>query len=133
MPDRDVRARRGPLNQAIANAVVRSHSRYVGRGPTKAQAFCRDNVVVVLMHDTLTKGERSLVAGGKPDSVLQMRRQYQEMMHADLVDAVQELTGCRVEALMSGNHIDPDLSAEVFVLDRPVPYEPPPLADGAVD
>jgi uncharacterized protein YbcI len=131
MPDRDVRPRRGPLNQAIANAVVRGHSRYVGRGPTKAQAFFRENVVVVLLQDTLTKGERSLIAGGKQESVLHTRRQYQEMMRADLVDAVQELTGCRVEALLSGNHIDPDLSAEVFVLDRPVPFEQPPPADGA--
>jgi hypothetical protein len=33
---------------------------------------------------------------------------------------VEALTGCKVEAFMSTNHLDPDYAAELFVLDRPV-------------
>ena len=32
---------------------------------------------------------------------------------------VAELTGRRVIAMMSANHIEPDLGAEIFVLDGP--------------
>jgi hypothetical protein len=34
--------------------------------------------------------------------------------------------GCTVEAFMVANHIDPDLAAELFVLDRPVPGQERP-------
>ncbi len=115
----------GRLNAALANAVVRVHSQYVGRGPTKGQAFFRNNMVVVVLEDTLTRAERSLVADGKEDMVLGMRRQFQRTMSDDLVSAIEELTGCSVVAFMSDNHIDPDVAAELFVLDRPVPGEPP--------
>ena len=35
--------RGGRLNQEIANAVVRIHKRFLGHGPSKAQAFFRHN------------------------------------------------------------------------------------------
>lgn len=46
------------------------------------------------------------------------------MMRTGLVEAVQELTGCAVDACMTATHIDPDVATAVFVLDRPVPGEP---------
>lgn len=113
----------GRLNQAIANAVVRRHKRFLGRGPTKAQAFFRHNVVVVVMQDTLTEAERNLAASGDHAAVLEMRQRYQQTMRVDLEDAIEELTGRKVEAFLSGNHIGPDLAFELFVLDRPVEGE----------
>lgn len=44
-------------------------------------------------------------------------------MRHDLVAAVEELTGRTVVAFMSDNHVDPDMAAELFVLDSPVPGE----------
>lgn len=111
----------GRLNAALANAVVQIHNTYVGRGPSKGQAFFRDNVIVVVMQETLTKAERSLIEAGRKDHVLGMRREFQRTMEDDLVGAVEELTGCKVVAFMSDNHVDPDMAAELFVLDRPVP------------
>jgi uncharacterized protein YbcI len=119
----------GRLNQQIASVAVRGHKRFLGRGPTKAQAFFRRNVIVVIMEDQLTEAERRLAASGEREAVLQMRRRCQQMMRPELVDAIEDLTGCRVEASMSGSHIEPDLAAELFVLDRPVPVEPE-LAEG---
>jgi uncharacterized protein YbcI len=107
----------GQLSAAISNAMVRIQREYLGRGPTKARALIRDNVIVVLMQDTLTKAERKLVADGKQDDVLRIRQSFQRTMRADIVAAVEELTGGKVLAFMSDTHIDPDLACEVLVLE----------------
>ena len=115
----------GQLNAAIARSVVGIHSRFAGRGPTKAQAFFRHNFVVVVMEDAMTTLERSLAREGDSAAVLATRRQLQEAMRTALVADVERLTGCRVLAFMSANNIDPDLSAELFVLDRSIADERP--------
>jgi uncharacterized protein YbcI len=114
----------GRLNQEIANAVVRCHKRFLGRGPTRAQAFFRHNFVVVVIEETLTEAEQRLVAGGERDAVMQMRDRYVQAMREELVQAVEELTERRVEAFLTGHDSAPVLSAEVFVLDAPVADEP---------
>jgi uncharacterized protein YbcI len=107
----------GRLNQAVTNAVVGIHSDCVGRGPTKAKAFCSDNVVVVVLEDTLTKGERNLVANGRADAALEMRRQLQHTMRTRLVETIESLTGRVVIALLTDSQIRPDVASHVFVLD----------------
>ncbi len=110
----------GSLNAAIANAVVHTYKDYLGRGPTKARSSIRDDVVVVLLEDTMTKAEKTLVAQGEADATIQMRRTIQRTMRSDLSDLVADLTGRRVLAFMSDQHPDPDYAVEVFVLeDRP--------------
>lgn len=121
----------GRLNAAVANAVVQIHNQYVGRGPSKGHAFFRDRIIVVVMQETLTKAERSLAESGRKDHVLEMRREFQRTMEDDLIEAVERLTGCKVLAFMSDNHISPDMAAELFVLDRPVAGESP-TGDGKV-
>jgi uncharacterized protein YbcI len=110
----------GELNAAITRAVVRVHSQYVGRGPTKAQTFYRGPVVVTVMENAMTKAERSLVADGELDVVLGMRQKFQRTMRADLVGEIERITGRKVVAFMSDNHVEPDLAAELFFLDAPV-------------
>jgi uncharacterized protein YbcI len=110
--------RRGSLNESIADAVVRSHTRCVGRGPQRALAFYRGNVVVVVLQGTLTRGELSLAADGRHDAVMRIRRQFRDLMRTELMEAVEALTGCGVLALVSDNSIEPDLAVDLFVLDR---------------
>jgi uncharacterized protein YbcI len=114
----------GELNAAIARSVVRYHRAHVGRGPKKAQAFYRNNVIVVILEGMMTKAEQTLIARGKHDAVMQMRDAFQETMRDALVANVEELTGSKVRAFMSGNSIDPDMSVEVFILEEPVSGEP---------
>jgi uncharacterized protein YbcI len=112
---------------------VRSWTRGLGRGPTRAHAFFRDNILVVVLEDTQTKAERTLVADDRGDAVLDWRRAFQHTIHEELVATVEALTGCRVLALMSDTHIDPDLAAELFVLDQPVRRIPPDTDPAPVD
>jgi uncharacterized protein YbcI len=101
---------------AISNHVVRTMSEYTGRGPTKGRTHIHDDVVTVLLEDTLTKGERSLVGDDLDGLVLTMRKAFQGTMGQDLIDGVEEILGRKVVAFMSDNHIDPDFAVEVFVL-----------------
>ena len=97
--------------------MVRMTSEYTGRGPTKARTFMHPNVIVCLLEDTLTKGERSLVANGEEDTVLATRKTFQKVMREDASSMVEELTGRKVIAVLSDNHVDPDLAVETFVLE----------------
>jgi uncharacterized protein YbcI len=105
------------LYAAISNAIVRLLREYTGRGPTKARTTIRDNVVLVMLEQTLTKGEQVLVTKGRGENVLTLRHEYQEAMREESSAKVAELTGRNVLAMMSANHIDPDLAAEIYILD----------------
>jgi uncharacterized protein YbcI len=111
----------GELSAAISNAVVQCTRDYTGRGPTKARTTIGNDIIVTRMEDTLTKGERSLADSGKGDMVTDIRRCFQITMREALVSRVEELTGRKVIAFMSDNHIEPDMGVEIFVLQ---PSEP---------
>ena len=106
----------GSKAAAISNMIVRTMSEYTGRGPTKARTHLADELVTVLLQDTLTKGERSLVGDGRDELVLSMRKAFQVTMRLDLIAGIEEITGRSVLAFMSDNHIEPDMAVEVFVL-----------------
>lgn len=108
----------GSLPSAISNAIVKLLREYTGRGPMKARTTVRDNVVLVMLEQTLTKGEQSLAQKGRGEKVLEIRHEFQESMREECCARIAELTGCQVEAMLSANHLDPDLAAEIFVLDR---------------
>jgi uncharacterized protein YbcI len=112
----DQREAKGPSSMISTSAVQVLHE-YTGRGPTKAKTLINDEMVTVLFADTLTAGERTLVANGHSDRVLQVRHDYQTAMQDDLVAIVERQLGRNVIAFMSQNHIDPDLAVEVFVLE----------------
>jgi uncharacterized protein YbcI len=108
-----------PLSLAISNAIVGLLREYTGRGPTKARTTIRENVVLVMLEQTLTRGEQSLVAKGREDKVLEIRHEFQNAMRDESSAKVAELTGRKVIAFLSANHIDPDLGAEIYLLDGP--------------
>jgi uncharacterized protein YbcI len=107
----------GSLGLAISNAVVGVMRDYTGRGATKARTIISGDVVVVILRGSLTKGERALVAAGRSDKVLEIRREFQGAMREDCMEKVREILGRDVIAMLSANHIDPDISAETFVLE----------------
>jgi uncharacterized protein YbcI len=109
----------GDLREAINNLVVGVFAEQTGRGPTKARSYVSPDLVVCLIEDALSRGERSLAASGRSEAVLQMRSEYQEAMRAELVAGIELLTGRHVAAFLSGNSLEPDMASEVFVLDGP--------------
>jgi len=74
----------------ISNLVVGLLHTYTGRGPTKAWTSIDADLVSVVLHDTLSKGEHSLANDSQAPLVLEMRRAYQETMRPELIAGVQE-------------------------------------------
>ena len=113
----------GSLALSISNRMVKLIAETTGRGPTKARTTIGRDHVLVMLRDTLTKGERKLAANGFGDEVLHIRHRYQQVLKAEATAMIEELLGRRVIGFMSDNHLDPDLAAEVFILE--------PAADGS--
>ena len=114
----------GATAAAIANLTVQLLSDYTGRGPTRARTHLSGDLVAVVVHDAMTKGERSLIRDGEQQRVLDTRQAYQRTMREALARGVADITGREVIAFMSANHIAPDIGVEVFILAP---------GDGAVD
>jgi uncharacterized protein YbcI len=106
----------GPHGLAISNLVVRLLSEYTGRGGTRARTHFNDNLVTVVVQDLMTKGERSLIRDGRGDLVLETRRAYQDTMGDELSAGVEDITGRKVVAFLSANHLEPDVAIESFML-----------------
>ena len=108
----------GSLAAAISNAVVGLLHEYTGRGPTHARTTIGPETIVVTLRDCLTKAERTLAERGQQLEVLAMRRAFQNTMRAELVAAVEALTGRTVEAFLSDNLHEPDVAVEIFLMHR---------------
>jgi uncharacterized protein YbcI len=109
----------GSLAADISRLVVRLVAEYTGRGPTRARTMIRDNVVLCMTEDNMTKGERRLVQEGEEELVATVRRKFQTTMHDDLVAGLEVLTGRKVISFLSDHNAETDHAAEIFVLDGP--------------
>lgn len=107
---------KGTIASAISGAVVQLMREYTGRGPTRARTYISGDLISVVLQDTLTMGERSLVRDGEVDLVLASRKAFQRTMSQQMIAAVEEHSGRHVLAFLSSNHIDPDIAIESFVL-----------------
>jgi uncharacterized protein YbcI len=110
----------------ISTGLVQLHSRYYGKGPTKAKTHMVDDMVVSILRGGFTTVERTLVDTGEAESVYQMRRTFQQSMEDEFRRVIEEATGRNVIAYMSSIHVDPDLAVELFMLE---PVEVP-ASDG---
>jgi uncharacterized protein YbcI len=107
---------KGSIASAISAAVVQLMREYTGRGPTKARTYINDDLITVVLQDTLTMGERSLVRDGEIELVLASRKAFQRTMSTQMIEAVERLSTRKVFAFLSDNHVDPDVAVETFVL-----------------
>jgi uncharacterized protein YbcI len=101
----------------ISTGLVQLHSRYYGKGPTKAKTHLVDDTVISILRGGFTTVERTLIDQGDVDAVYAMRRSFQMAMEEQFTTVVEEATGRKVIAYMSQIHEDPDLAIEIFVLE----------------
>ena len=111
----------GRLLSEITNRIVSLMREHYGRGPIKAKTYVLDNLIVCVLSDGgFTAIERTMIGGGEPERVLEMRRDFQRMMKVRYSEMIEELTGRKVLAFLSQAHVEPDLTVEMFLMDAPL-------------
>jgi uncharacterized protein YbcI len=106
----------GKMREAIASEMVRLHAEYYGRGPTKAKVHADGGFVAVVLEETFTPAEKTLIERGEADGIQDIRRRFQRVMKEQFVSVVEQATGRRVRAFLSETNLEEDISVEVFIL-----------------
>ena len=106
----------GDVRSQISNGIVALLKEFYGRGPERTKTYVSDDLVVCLLRGGFTRVEQTLLEGGHSDDVVRQRMAFQRVMRHRFEDVVERATGRKVIGFMSGNHQDPDMICEVFVL-----------------
>jgi uncharacterized protein YbcI len=107
----------GEVLAQISTGLVQLHSRFYGKGPTKAKTFLVDDTVICILRGGFTTVEQTLIRDGNVEAVYSIRRSFQDAMGEQFKAVVEQATGRTVIAYMSQIHQDPDLAVEIFVLE----------------
>jgi uncharacterized protein YbcI len=126
---------RGRQLSAISNGITRLHREHYGRGATTVRTIMQRNYVLCVLEDIYTPIERTLIDAGREDAVRQTRTIFQDTMKTQFIQIVEGALGRKVLAFMSQVCFDPDMSAEIFILepegdDTAPEAEPLPTAPG---
>jgi uncharacterized protein YbcI len=106
----------GAVRARISNEMVRLHSEYYGRGPTKAKVYVDGDFVAVVLEETFTPAEKTLIARGESEGIQDLRRRFQRAMADQFRSVVEQATGREVRSFMSETDLENDISVEIFLL-----------------
>jgi uncharacterized protein YbcI len=106
----------GEARATIASEIVRLHSEYYGKGPTKARVHDSGDVIAVVLEETFTRAERTLIERGEDEGIKDIRRRFQRVMAEQFTAIVEQATGRKVRSFFSDTDLDEDLSVELFIL-----------------
>lgn len=102
---------------AVGNAIAKLHREHYGRGATTTRTVYQRNFVIAFLEDIYTPVERTLIDAGRHDDVKHTRQVFQMAMRERFSAAVEEITGRKVMQFMSQVSFEPDMAAEIFVLE----------------
>jgi uncharacterized protein YbcI len=101
----------------IRDAMVAMHERYHGRSPVAAKSlWMGDDLLVCVLGGVYTDVEKTMIELQRATIVQETRSAFQEAMQQKFIDVVERLSGRRVLAFISNQHVGPDLEVELFVL-----------------
>ena len=115
---------------AVSNAIVRTYRDFAGKGPSSCKAYwAGQDVLLVMMQGGFSAAERLLYESGHGDVVRESWHRLQDTLEEQITSTIGELTGRKVTAFMSATHQDPDLMAQLFVLEPDGGEDPRASAD----
>jgi uncharacterized protein YbcI len=118
------RLRGGRLLSAISTGIVKLLREHYGRGPIKAKTYALDDIIVcVLRGSGFTPLEQTMMDSSdadRTDRVVAMREDFQRLMAERYKALIEQLTDREVLAFLSQAHVEPDITLEVFFIDRPL-------------
>lgn len=111
----------GHLLSAISTAIVALLREHYGRGPMRAKTYVNDDLIVVVMRGAgFTALEQTIMDDDGAERVVAMRHDFQRVMAERYKRTISDLTGRNVLAFLSQAHVEPDITLEVFLMDRPL-------------
>jgi len=93
------------------------HREHYGRGATSVRTVIQRDYVISFLNDIYTPVERTLIEAGSQQTVKETRQAFQMAMRGMFTEAVEEIMGRKVLGFMSQVHFQPDMAAEIFVLE----------------
>ncbi len=106
----------GGIRATISRDIVRLQAEYYGKGPTRAKTYYTDDLVVVVLEESFTRAEKTLVEHGEREALQQIRRRFQQHMADDFTAVVEQATGRKVRVFLSETNLEHDVSMEIFLL-----------------
>ena len=105
------------LESRISDKLAALHGHWYGRGPSAARAYIAgEDVIVVVLEETLTRAEHALVARGQAGGIQEIRRRFERTMADEFSSIVEQATGRRVRSFVSDTDLVENVSVEVFLL-----------------
>jgi uncharacterized protein YbcI len=102
----------------ISKEMVRIYKELFGRGPSRARTnFAGPDVVMCTLEKSFTPAERSMAEMGEHQRLRETRLFFQHARENDFRLTVEQITGRRVRAFLSGTDTVEDVSCEVFYLE----------------
>jgi uncharacterized protein YbcI len=117
VPQSDNAAYPGGELAQICGEVAAVFRRAWGRGPATTTAhWAGPNMLVIVLANGHTDAEKTMRAAGHIQELLGGRRLLHVIIEPDLKAGVERILGRTVETTLSATRLDPDLSAEIFLL-----------------
>jgi uncharacterized protein YbcI len=104
--------------QAISNAITKLQRDHYGRGPESVRTVVGYDHVICFLENTFMPVEHTLIEAGETAAVRETRLAFQRAMEQRFVTTIEEITNRKVRSFLSQVSLNPDISVEVFVLER---------------
>src|SRR4051794_33091483 len=102
----------------LSNAMVKLYKDQFGRGPTKVKTTYADSdTIVSTLENSLTAAEAKMAELDEQVRVEETRLFFQRATRDAFIRTVEEITGRKVRAFVSGMDATNDVASEVFYLE----------------
>jgi uncharacterized protein YbcI len=115
-PARDPERPAGSALAEVTNAIVRLHRVHYGKGPTRSKSYLVDDVLICVLRDVLTPGERTLARAGQDEQIRVHRLAFRDVMHEVFREVIAEILRRPVLGFTSQILVEQETAVEVFVL-----------------
>jgi uncharacterized protein YbcI len=103
-----------------ADEIVRQigalHGEYYGNEPGSVDIHIAPDAVIVVMEESFTPAEMTLIDRGEAAEVQAIRRRFQQVMADRFISIVEQGTGRKVRTFISDTDLEQQIAVEVFLL-----------------
>jgi uncharacterized protein YbcI len=103
----------------IASKIGALHGEYYGHEPGLVDVHMGPNVVIVVMEESFTAAENTLIERGEAHEVQAIRRRFQQVKGDQFCSIIEQELGRTVRTFISDTDLEERLAIEVFLLGSP--------------